>query len=100
MFYGIKLDDESRCQHYHGPNDVVSLKCATCKQYYACYKCHNSLEDHIFTPSDETEPFPVLCGACKKVLSFENYQLGYCCYCQHEFNPKCKNHATFYFKRS
>lgn len=100
MFYGEDIDYESRCKHYYGVNDVVALKCTFCQKYYACYKCHDRLENHTFVPTDYLEDYPVLCGSCHGLLSFEAYQLGYCCYCAHEFNPKCKNHEQYYFKRS
>ena len=45
---GLLVDDESRCQHYHTELDIVALKCFQCQKYYACYQCHDSLEDHKF----------------------------------------------------
>ncbi|AAV62269.1 unknown protein [Streptococcus thermophilus CNRZ1066] len=45
--YGLLVDNESRCQHYHTELDIVALKCFDCLKYYACYQCHDSLEEHI-----------------------------------------------------
>lgn len=96
--FGINLDKDSRCTHYHGDNDVVALKCNKCQKYYACYKCHDELESHSFVPIAIDEPSPVLCGHCYSKLTFEEYQLGHCITCNHTFNPNCKKHSTIYFK--
>ncbi|EGJ27603.1 CHY zinc finger protein [Streptococcus porcinus] len=98
-YYGMDLDHESRCCHYHGPKDIAALKCQACQKYYACYQCHDSLEDHSFSPSGKTELFPVLCGSCKSQLSLEAYEGGYCPYCNKAFNPKCAFHKAIYFKK-
>ena len=41
--YGLLVDNESRCQHYHTELDIVALKCFDCLKYYACYQCHDRL---------------------------------------------------------
>lgn len=46
-YFGIGLDSSSRCYHYHTKLDIVALKCAVCQKYYACYKCHDALEEHF-----------------------------------------------------
>ncbi|MHC3838446.1 CHY zinc finger protein, partial [Streptococcus thermophilus] len=33
--YGLLVDNESRCQHYHTDLDIVALKCFDCLKYYA-----------------------------------------------------------------
>ena len=68
--FGIGLDACGRCIHYHQENDTAALLCARCRRYYACYQCHNALEDHLFVPTDGTEPYPVLCGQCGHLLSY------------------------------
>ena len=98
--WGIGLDDCGRCVHYHGETDIAALLCARCRRYYACYQCHDNMEDHLFVPTDETEPYPVLCGRCRHVLSYEQYQSGACPFCGHSFNPRCARHHCIYFRRS
>ncbi|WP_373876923.1 CHY zinc finger protein [Philodulcilactobacillus myokoensis] len=96
--YGIKLDEQGRCIHYHTENDIVALMCAQCQCFYACYKCHDEMNDHQFKPMpiDSTK---VLCGNCKHVLSYQQYQKGSCPFCKHAFNPRCKLHKEIYFRK-
>ncbi|MFC3927964.1 CHY zinc finger protein [Streptococcus caprae] len=98
-FYGLGLDSQSRCLHYHTELDIVSLKCQACQRYYACYQCHDSMEDHHFRASLPTEIYPVLCGVCEKLLTKDQYEQGACPYCTSPFNPKCKLHALIYFSK-
>ena len=98
---GLLVDDESRCIHYHGEKDIVSLQCYECKKYYACYQCHNAMETHIFSPYPLTlaEDRPILCGVCKRIMTFQEYQKQIACpYCKSPFNPGCKQHYSYYFK--
>ena len=73
---GLLVDDEGRCVHYHGEKDIVSLQCYECKKYYACYRCHNAIETHVFSPYPLalSEDRPILCGACKRTMTFQEYQ--------------------------
>lgn len=50
VIYGVDLDSEGRCRHYHTACDVVALKCSKCQEYFACYQCHDQLRDHPFEP--------------------------------------------------
>lgn len=95
--YGIQVDAQGRCHHYHQHEDVVGLKCAACKQYYACFHCHNTQQEHSFVPIDRKDPTPVICGACRNYLTYPEYQTNACPYCQHAFNPKCVVHQEVYF---
>lgn len=95
--HGIEADQAGRCCHYHSENDIAGLKCAQCQQYFACYQCHDELMDHRFVPCDK-EDTPVICGICRKTLTFNQYKLGACPFCHHPFNPKCALHETIYFK--
>lgn len=97
-FFGLDLDEASRCRHYHTHLDIVAIKCATCRKFYACYHCHDALESHSFAPTDTTENRPVLCGSCRQTLTRVAYQKGTCPYCQAPFNPKCHKHTAIYFK--
>lgn len=99
FIYGLQLDAVGRCQHYHTEQDIVALKCHGCQKYYACYKCHDSLEDHLFQANPSSEWFPVFCGICQTPLSQESYAKGYCPSCLSQFNPKCQLHKSIYFQK-
>ncbi|ELU77989.1 CHY zinc finger [Streptococcus pneumoniae PNI0076] len=47
---GFLVDKQTRCIHYHSKLDIIALQCYDCKKYYACYRCHDSLENHPFEP--------------------------------------------------
>ncbi|HGH8293896.1 TPA: CHY zinc finger protein [Streptococcus pyogenes] len=95
--FGIDLDQEYRCLHYHTPLDIVGLKCAFCQTYYACYHCYDQLTDHAFVPTGHQETSPVICGHCRKLLSLAEYGCGCYPYCQSPFNPACHRHKDIYF---
>jgi uncharacterized CHY-type Zn-finger protein len=99
---GIKLDPQTRCEHYHGSTDVIAIKMKCCGIYYACKDCHIALADHAIEvwQQNEWDQAVILCGACGTELSVQKYmQSGYTCpACSAPFNPKCKNHYHFYFQ--
>ncbi|KHD44664.1 CHY zinc finger protein [Streptococcus hongkongensis] len=97
--YGLQLDNAGRCQHYHTELDIVALKCQVCQKYYACYKCHDNLEDHLFHANPSSEKFPVVCGNCRTYLSAEIYAKGFCPSCLSQFNPNCQLHKSIYFQK-
>ncbi|NVY95734.1 hypothetical protein HU830_00725 [Lactobacillus sp. DCY120] len=94
---GLEVDQDGRCLHYHQSTDIVGLYCSQCHRYYACYLCHQALCQHPFCPSSKTSGWPVLCGSCRQRLTFEQYQKGYCPFCQSPFNPRCQLHEEIYF---
>ncbi|CAB16256.1 helper of TIM Hot13 [Schizosaccharomyces pombe] len=99
--YGKLVDNETRCFHYHSKADVVALRCGQCEKFYACFQCHDELNTHPFLPWRKAKfHIPcVICGACKNSLTVEEYRSTvHCKYCNHPFNPKCKNHAGYYFE--
>ena len=98
QIYGVGLDEQGRCAHYHQNCDVVALKYAMCRKYYACFSCHDEMEDHAFAATGTEEKYPVLCGNCKRLLTREQYGQGSCPYCGILFNPRCKLHKHIYFK--
>ena len=55
--HGIGLDKAGRCTHYHTQLDIAALLCAKCRKYYACYSCHDELEDHPFVATTPEEAF-------------------------------------------
>ncbi|EHI75189.1 CHY zinc finger family protein [Streptococcus criceti] len=95
---GLDLDRAGRCQHYHGLNDILALKCRDCQRFYACYQCHDALCNHPFKAMDKREVELVLCGNCRSLLNWQDYQTGACPSCQHAFNPNCSRHHAIYFE--
>lgn len=96
--WGQSVGETGTCRHYHSELDVVAQQCAGCQRYYACYQCHDELENHVFQPASTSAGKPVLCGACQTLLTYEEYQLGVCPTCQHPFNPVCALHHDRYFQ--
>ena len=70
--HGIGLDKAGRCTHYHTQLDIAALLCAKCRKYYACYSCHDELEDHPFAPTTPEEAYPVF----MRKLRQETYTSG------------------------
>ena len=98
---GLLVDDESRCVHYHSDKDIVALQCYDCKKYYACYRCHNTLETHTFCPYplNLKEDRLILCGSCGNTLTYVEYtEKGTSPFCNAAFNPACQNHYPIYFR--
>lgn len=101
--YGLDLDPQTRCAHYHGPTDIIAIRMKCCGLYYACKDCHTALAGHASEvwPRSEWSAPAVLCGACKTELTVRDYlDSGYRCpHCQSEFNPGCRRHYQFYFEQ-
>lgn len=98
--YGGLLDQASRCRHYHTVLDIVALKCFACRNYYACYKCHDSLEAHPYQayPDNRVADKVVICGVCKEEMTIAEYRSSKTCpNCQSAFNPACGKHDAIYF---
>jgi uncharacterized CHY-type Zn-finger protein len=53
--YGVDVDPETRCAHWHSPLDIVAIKFKCCGRWYPCYECHSELADHAASvwPADE-----------------------------------------------
>ena len=102
QIHGLLVDKESRCQHYHSPLDIVALKCYDCQKYYACYQCHDHIEDHRFRayPCHIRQDKVVICGVCLHEMTIENYQKSVSCsHCHSRFNPACSKHYDIYFAK-
>jgi uncharacterized CHY-type Zn-finger protein len=99
---GLNVDPQTRCQHWHGPTDIIAIKMKCCGIYYACKDCHDALADHPTRvwPESEWDQEAILCGACGTVLTIHQYmRSGYCCpACRAQFNPGCRNHFHLYFE--
>ncbi|SFL72833.1 CHY zinc finger protein [Salibacterium qingdaonense] len=102
VVYGINMDHETRCTHYHEHHDVIAVKCYCCKSYYCCYECHKELcgAPPKRWPQDEFHLEAVLCGICAAHLSIRDYlESGYQCpSCSAPFNPGCRYHYSLYFE--
>lgn len=101
IVYGLLVDTETRCTHYHSDLDIVAIKFKCCDRYYACFHCHEELEEHGAARWAEGEfgERAILCGACKSELSIRDYLAsGFACpCCQSPFNPGCAEHYDRYF---
>src|ERR1700761_1469494 len=99
--YGIGLDAQTRCTHYHKPVDVIAIKMKCCGAYYACKECHEALTDHMAEvwPRRDWDQPAVLCGVCRRELTIREYMecSNTCPGCGALFNPGCRSHYHFYF---
>lgn len=99
--HGLDLDGETRCAHYDSPRDVVAIRFACCGELYPCYRCHDAVTDHErgVWPASAREEQAILCGACGRLLSIEEYLStdDSCPACDTDFNPGCREHHDRYF---
>lgn len=100
MVHGLVIDDETRCEHYHGPLDVIAVQFACCGEWYPCYLCHEEVAAHEARRwgVGEREKPAILCGACGRLLSIAGYlEASACPTCAASFNPGCRLHHRLYF---
>jgi uncharacterized CHY-type Zn-finger protein len=98
---GVNLDPQTRCEHYHGPTEIIAIKMKCCGVYYACKDCHNALADHKIEvwPEKEWGQRAILCGACCVELSIRQHMKSESrCPGREQFNPRCCNHYHIYFE--
>ncbi len=100
--FGLDLDAQTRCAHWHGARDVVAIKMRCCGAYYACRDCHDALAAHpakLWPRAERDEP-AVLCGVCGTEMSVAAYLGGgdACPSCGAGFNPGCRLHHHLYFE--
>jgi uncharacterized CHY-type Zn-finger protein len=100
---GKLIDDQTRCEHYHSPLDIIAIKFKCCGEYYPCYQCHEETADHkpLVWPKKEWNNKAVLCGICKIELTINEYfnSNHKCPNCNSAFNPVCSNHYHLYFEK-
>jgi len=98
---GVGVDAQTRCAHYHGPQDIVAIRFACCGVYYPCYRCHAAVADHAAArwPRERWDEPAVLCGACGRTITAEAYlnASSTCPHCGAAFNPGCAAHYDRYF---
>jgi uncharacterized CHY-type Zn-finger protein len=100
---GKLIDSETRCEHWHSELDIIAIQFACCKDFYACFDCHEALAGHPPKPwplatFDQVEA--ILCGHCKNTMSIQSYQAAdsRCPNCDAAFNPRCSLHWHLYFE--
>lgn len=99
---GVAVDPETRCAHYHSPQDIIAIRFACCDVFYPCHSCHQATVRHEperWGPSQFGTP-AVLCGRCRTILSIEQYLEAEheCPACGAAFNPRCGRHHDRYFE--
>lgn len=99
--HGLHLTPLTQCLHYHSPLDIIAIKHFCCKKFYACITCHDACETHAraIWPVHQRHERAVMCGACKYVLTVQEYMEcgSRCGNCGCGFNPGCRAHWGMYF---
>jgi uncharacterized CHY-type Zn-finger protein len=99
---GKKVDDHTRCVHYHSLLDVIAIKFKCCGEYYPCYNCHEeeAMHEAEVWKKNEFDTKAILCGVCKNEMTIREYldSRNLCPYCDASFNPGCSNHYHLYFE--
>ncbi len=99
---GVDVGPETRCAHYHGPQDIVAIRFPCCKAFYPCFACHKEATDHEARrwPAGQFDVPAVLCGECQAVLTIQHYLDAdhTCLSCGADFNPNCARHYDRYFE--
>ncbi|KAF2825631.1 zinc finger CHY domain-containing protein [Ophiobolus disseminans] len=100
--HGLSLTPLTQCAHWHSPLDIIAIKHFCCNKFYACISCHDACETHPsgVWPSDQRRERAVVCGACRHVLTIDEYLAcgSKCTACGSGFNPGCKGHWGLYFE--
>jgi uncharacterized CHY-type Zn-finger protein len=101
--FGLNVDAETRCAHYHSPIDIIAIKFKCCAEWFPCYECHLELREHAAQAwtRDEFETPAILCGACGYQLTINEYLScdSTCPNCRRQFNPGCAKHYHLYFEK-
>lgn len=95
------IDEETRCKHYHSEKDLIAIKFYCCNEFFPCYFCHleHGCGKEAVWPFEHFHEKAILCGACKEVLTIEQYLKHHeaCPKCHASFNPGCEHHSHLYF---
>ena len=100
MIRGAVLDDETRCAHWHGDDDVLAILFPCCGAWYPCHACHEDHAGHeaAVWRGDQADRRALLCGRCGETLSIRHYRAtGMCDACGGRFNDGCRLHHHLYF---
>ncbi|MGH9946490.1 MAG: CHY zinc finger protein [Pyrinomonadaceae bacterium] len=100
--FGIDVDDETRCAHWHSELDIIAIKFKCCGKWYPCFECHAEIADHkagVWLKSEHNTK-AILCGACGHQLTIREYlnSESKCTKCGEAFNPNCAKHYALYFE--
>lgn len=100
--YGVDVDVETRCAHWHSELDIIAIKFKCCGRWYPCFDCHAAIADHEpqTWPTVERGEKAILCGKCGYQLSIAEYFAcgSSCPTCDAGFNPGCAKHYSLYFE--
>jgi len=103
IFVKGAIDQETRCNHYHGENDRIAIKFYCCGEYFPCYQCHqeHGCGKRAVWPRRLFSEEAILCGSCGEELTINGYLSSgnICPNCQTSFNPGCAFHYHLYFER-
>lgn len=97
---GRVVDDETRCVHWHGPDDVLAILFPCCHEWYPCRECHDEVAGHACEvwPAGSGREHALLCGRCDQTTSIAGYRATSACgSCGGAFNDGCRTHAHLYF---
>jgi uncharacterized CHY-type Zn-finger protein len=100
--YGLEVDPQTRCIHYHSELDIIAIKFKCCGDWFPCFECHSAMASHtaVVWNKDEKNTKAILCGSCNHKLSIQEYFDcdSSCPKCASRFNPACANHYQHYFE--
>ena len=98
---GAVVDAETRCAHWHGPDDVLAVLFKCCDRWFPCHACHQEASDHpsrTWTPAEDGV-HAILCGRCGHTSAISTYRAtGACASCGDAFNEGCRLHHHLYFE--
>ncbi len=99
---GVKVDKQTRCEHYHTEKDIIAIKFKCCNTYYPCHLCHEEVAGHesVIWKREERGQKAILCGVCKTELTINAYvnSGSKCPVCKSSFNEGCQTHYHLYFE--
>lgn len=100
--YGIDVDPQTGCGHWHGKTDIIAIKFKCCGRWYPCFDCHEAVAGHKLQvwPRNEFSANAILCGLCGHQLSVTDYLAcdSSCPNCGADFNLGCAKHYHLYFE--
>ncbi|WEV61299.1 CHY zinc finger protein [Streptococcaceae bacterium ESL0729] len=98
VIHGLSVEANGSCIHYSSHLDIVANKCSFCQKFFACYLCHDSLENHKFIGFPYMgHDLSTMCSLCGREYSYKEYsKLLACRNCKSPFNPKCSLHKDIY----
>lgn len=99
---GSRVDENSRCVHFHSKTDIIAIKFSCCETYYPCYQCHEEQAGHRarIRKREKFNEKAVLCGECGHELTVFEYLQSHstCPSCKASFNSGCRTHYHLYFE--